>query len=116
MTHKKKVVVMQDDVGTAFEWEVLDENGNPKDVSDQTTMEVRFRKPDKATVFDVTTTFVLPIDGGAGDGTDGLLQAITGGPGAELDVSGGWYLQGHVAGPGYDFRSEWGFFEVGSNL
>lgn len=95
------------DVGTAFVCTIVDEDGAVVDVSSATVKQLWFQKPDQSTVaFDAA--FVT-------DGTDGKIRYVTSAA-SDLDQSGGWKLQGHVAFGGYVLHSDVHKFKVFANL
>lgn len=85
------------------------EDGAPVDVSSATTRQIILRRlaPSGTTTRTLTATFTT-------DGTDGLLQAT---PDANtiLTPTGPWEIQARVAGTGFDYRTEWGAFQVKGN-
>ncbi len=82
------------------------EDESPKDVSAATTIEIRLEKPD-GTVLTKTAGFVS-------DGTDGKIFYDT--LSTDLDVDGGWAIQGYAVGPTYIWPSEIKGFHVFPNL
>ena len=70
------------DVGTSFEVTVYDK-GSPKDVSEATTITLKFRKPDN--------TVVLKEGVFVSSGTDGKIRYVT--EEEFLDFKGQWDLQ-----------------------
>lgn len=74
------------DVGTAFQWNCVDQNGKVLNVSLATTIQVTFVRPDKSR-FTVVPSFVT-------SGTDGLLQYASGA--SDLTLAGVYTTQVYV--------------------
>lgn len=75
------------DVGTVFRFTVQNENGEAEDISNLSTRQVIFKKPD-GTKLSKTPSLT-------NDGTDGLMQyTIASG---DIDIKGMWQVQGRVA-------------------
>lgn len=98
------------DIGTVFELEVKDTdlNGNEVivDISTATAMTIYFEKSDQTVL---TKTAVHSTDG-----TDGLMRYVT--IADDLDMSGGWKVQGKVTLPTGTWSTDIHKFKVYPNL
>jgi hypothetical protein len=82
------------DVGTAFRYRILDQDGNPFDLSTATALRLFFEVPG-GEVTEHTASLV-------GDGTDGLLQYV--GASGDIPRGGNYRVQAKVTRP----DGEWG--------
>ncbi|RLA38665.1 MAG: hypothetical protein DRR06_20380 [Gammaproteobacteria bacterium] len=94
------------DVGTVFEVTLV-ESDVVVDISTATTLTIKFKKSDGATVMTKTASFST-------DGTDGRLQYTS--VADDLDQTGPWKLQAYVIMPSWTGHSSIGEFEVFRNL
>lgn len=94
-----------DDIGNTVTVTVA-ENGTGIDVSAATTKQIIFSKAD-GTAVAKTASFVT-------DGTNGQIRYTI--ASNDLSVAGPWKYQGRVAGSGFDYHTDWGYFEVSANL
>jgi len=85
----------------------VDEDGNARDISAATTKDVILKSPQTNTVVTKTGTFTT-------DGTDGKFQYTT--VEDDLDETGLWEVQGHVARSGLEYYLGTGKFKVKPNL
>lgn len=84
--------------GTVFRLQITDDaTGNPVDVSNANTIEVRFKAPD-GTTLEKTAQFSTDSDH-AGDGTDGWIEWKDD-QGEAADQAGDWYYWGYAELPG----------------
>jgi hypothetical protein len=74
-------------IGLVIELEVLDENGDPKDLSSASVLEIKLRAPGGS-----TTTYTAVL---SGDGTDGKMRYVTASA-DDLDTVGQWTKQGYI--------------------
>jgi len=95
-----------DNVGTVFRSEVLNQDDAIIDLSAATTLEMRFRKPDRS--FFVRTAVYTT------DGTDGQIQYAS--VASDLDAAGTWHRQSRVIIPAGEFWTEVISFEVKANI
>ena len=94
------------DIGTIFEITLMD-GASVVDISTQTLMQIKFKKPKSAVV---TQTAVFKTDG-----TDGILQYVT--VLDDLDELGTWKIQAYVElASGSKHNSDIGTFTVYANL
>lgn len=96
-----------DNIGTIFRAEIRNQDNVIVDLSAATTLEMRFRKPDRATVLIKTAVVVT-------DGSDGQIQYIT--IAGDLDVAGPWIRQARVVIPAGEFWTEKITFDVKDNI
>lgn len=85
-------IVMVGDIGTSFEFAVLESNqdcvNEIVDLTSQTNLVVRFKKPDGS----VNNKTAQVFTGGTnGDATDGIVQYIT--QAGDIDMAGDWQAQ-----------------------
>lgn len=93
-------------IGTIFRFTVQDQDGTAVDLSSATTLEIRFKKPDRSVI---TRTAVFTTDG-----TNGQIQYTT--VSGDLDIDGSWKRQAHVIIPAGDFWSSVVDFKVKRSL
>jgi len=95
------------DIGTVIRVRIIDEATDAAlDVSDATTKQIIFKKPDNVSV---TKTAVFTTDG-----SDGYIQYVT--VADDLDVAGTWKVQGKVVSGLYTNSSEIKRLEIRGNL
>ncbi len=94
-------------IGTVFRFEILNQDDVIVDLSSASTIEIRFRKPDRLTVLVRTASLVT-------DGTDGQIQYVT--VAGDLDVPGPWTRQARVVIPAGEFWTETINFDVKDNI
>lgn len=94
------------DIGTVFEITIQD-NGTVVDISEATTQEIIFKKPDVDTVVVKATSFVT-------DGSDGKIKYTV--ASGDLDVIGKWQIQARIVLPGGEWKSDIVEFQVLPNL
>lgn len=94
------------DVGTAMEVTIVDQDSAVVNISSATVREIVFKKPDGTSV---TKTGVVVTDG-----TDGKMQHIT--VAGDLDVAGTWRIQGFVTIGSGSWSSDVDSFVVRGNL
>jgi len=95
------------DVGTVFKVRIIDDSTNAAlDVSDATTKQIKFKKPD-GTVVAQTAVFTT-------DGSDGYIQYTT--VANDLNALSQWHIQGFVSSATYENHSEISTFDVNNNL
>ena len=95
-------------IGTSFRLFIVDQANAIVDLTGFTTIEIRFRKPDRTTVVIVAAALFGPA-------TDGVIEFVTIVAG-DLDVAGGWKHQGRVVIPSGTFWTEIVSFDVKDNL
>src|SRR6185503_12074784 len=95
------------DVGTVFEATVYDSDGTVVDISLASTLQMLFRKPN-GTVVPKTATR-------SGSGVDGKMRYVTT-LASDLDVAGGWSVQGVVAIGSGSWKTSIVEFTVKANL
>lgn len=94
------------DVGTQFRVTVQDCNSTVIDISDATTTEIIFKKPNGDTI--TQTAYFLT------DGSDGIIRYIA--ASGDLDTTGSWKIQSHIITPSGEWNSEFKTFKVHRNL
>lgn len=94
------------DVGTDLEVAFTKQDGAVLDISSQTTLEIKLKKPNGAAVTK-TATFVT-------DGTNGLAKYTT--IANDLDLDGRWSIQGYVVLPSGEWHTKKGTFDVEENI
>lgn len=95
-----------DDIGTVFEITVMD-GDDVVDISEATTKEIIFRKPDGSKVTQ-TADFIT-------DGSDGEIQYVS--VEDDLDQAGAWHIQSYLVLPDdWTGHSDVGDFKVHKNL
>lgn len=98
------------DIGTQFAVQIVDEQGNPVDVSQAVTLTIRLKPPGKATrskaaILDPSK---IPV------GVDGWILYVA--VALDLDTVGTWGIQGFASfGASAQFSSRPGSFRVESN-
>ena len=95
------------DIGYLFTVTITDDAGTALDISDATTLQLRFKSPSR-TLKTLTAIF-------ATDGTNGKIQYTTANA-TDLDMPGRWSIQARVVAPNYDKSSETDTFTVLKNL
>lgn len=96
--------------------EPISELLEPLDVSLATTKDIVILKPDGTKqTFTGAGVIFTPIPDGAGDGSDGLIEAVTT-VDTDLDQAGQYETQADMVLPGEDGFTQRGFFTVGANL
>ncbi len=93
------------DIGTTFR-ATIKEDGTAVDISTATTKQLVFEKPD-GTIITRTANFVT-------DGTDGLIEYLS--VSGDLDIGGDWRIQGIIALPAWQGRSDIVEFKIYDNL
>jgi hypothetical protein len=88
--------VQENTVGSVIEYQVLDTDGAPLDISGATNTQLIFKNPSGVTITK-TAAFVS-------DGTDGKLQYVT--VEGDLVGYGAWQIQAHLTLLGADGRTE----------
>lgn len=88
----------------------------PLDVSSATTKDIVIKKPDDTKkTFTGAGVIFTPAPEGAGDGSDGLIEAVTTAV-SDLDQAGQYETASKIVKPGEDGFTQIGFFTVGANL
>lgn len=98
--------IHEGDIGTIFRVTITDQAAAVVDLSGATTKEIIFKKSDGSFVTQVAAFFT--------DGTDGIIQYIT--IADDLDLVGGWCIQGHVVLPTGEWKTNIDTFIVNENL
>jgi hypothetical protein len=88
--------LFQNDYGIEIRLDIIDQDCNPKDISNSTAREFEFVKPDGTT----STKTALYIT----DGTDGKLYYVV--EMSFLDLLGVWTYRGKITIPGGVYRTE----------
>lgn len=95
------------DIGYLFTVTITNDAGTALDISDASTLQMRFKSPAK-TVTTQTAIFVT-------DGSNGQIQYTTASA-DDLDMPGLWTIQARVAAANYDKSSAFDSFTVLKNL
>lgn len=90
------------DVGTVFELTVVDQDGDIVDLSNATTRQIIFRKPNGTTLTKTATVVT--------DGQDGRMQCIS--AEGDIDKLGLWRWRGYVVTTSGKWHSDQPSFEV----
>jgi hypothetical protein len=93
-------------VGTVIEYQVLDREDNPKDISSASSKKLIFKKPDGQTF--------IKLANFSTDGIDGKLSYTT--IANDLTPWGTWQVQADLVMSGFDSPTEIVTFEVLKNL
>lgn len=94
------------DIGTEFEATIRDETQDIVDISSASVKQMRFKKPDGTVVTKVATLRT--------DGSDGKMKYAS--EVDDLDVAGGWQVQGYVEIGSGKWSSDVHRFRVYANL
>lgn len=93
-------------IGAYIRYQVLDENGLPKDIGGATVKQLVFGRPNRTT-FTVSASFFT-------NGADGILQYIT--VDGDLTPYGRYQAQANLVMPGFNGRTEVRTFPVEKNI
>lgn len=98
-----KPEIHQFDVGTKFMLEILDQEGEPVDLTTATSVTLKFKKPDYTTF--IVSGFIEDIN------KVNYFSQFN-----DLDLVGDWKVQAQVVLPGKSWNSTIAEFEVHKNL
>ena len=93
-------------IGLPILYQVLDSAGNPRDITGFNTHELVFKKPNG--------TCITKAADFQNDGTDGILGYVT--VSGDLNQSGAWQIQAHLANASFEGMTETAIFYVGRNV
>ena len=99
--------IHENDIGTKFDLTIKDENDDVVDVSEATTKQIIFQKPDEATNLAKPATFIT-------NGIDGGIRYVS--VALDLTPNGKWTCQAYVVTPGGTWCSNIKTFIVYKNL
>lgn len=86
--------------------QLLDQNGNPLNISGATALIIAFQQPD-GTQFTRTAQYVST-------GIDGQIYYVT--TAADITEAGLWYAQAQITVGGATLTTQWGQFQANANL